>query len=66
MCERDQELSKGQFFSELDQLDGEEKVKAAEALKEYWKATGDWYRPSKKQKLKNQVIQEILQARGRV
>lgn len=25
MCERDQELSKGQFFSELDQLDGEER-----------------------------------------
>lgn len=59
---QDSQRSKGELYQAVCDLadQPEEQKMAAAALKVYWEKTNDWQKPSKKQKIKNQVIAEIL------
>jgi len=59
--ERDVGRSKGGIYRRLLDLPEAEQKSAAQALKEYWIKTGDWKKPSKKQKEKNRAVREILE-----
>lgn len=53
--------SKTEIYERVLALPSDEAKIAADALKEYWKMTGDWQRPSKKQKMKNRGIAGLIE-----
>jgi CRISPR-associated protein Cmr6 len=57
----DSDRSKSVLFEQVQALSGGEQQVAASALKEYWEKTGDWKKPSKRQKEKNSIIRQILE-----
>jgi len=60
--ERDQERSKGELYQEFLSLSRDDQIVAARALKEYWIKSGDWQKPSKKQKEKNIFLLRLLES----
>jgi CRISPR-associated protein Cmr6 len=59
---RDQERSKGELYQEFLSLSRDDQIVAARALKEYWIKSGDWQKPSKKQKEKNIFLLRLLES----
>ncbi|NLJ79977.1 MAG: hypothetical protein GX335_03015, partial [Firmicutes bacterium] len=54
------EASKSDIYNEVLALPAEEGKIAAQALRRYWQNTGDWRKPSRKQREKNRVIAELI------